>query len=203
MKGLVIDLRFNPGGLLSTAVQVCDMFISDGVIVSTEGRNVESQEWRAKERGTYQDFEIAVLVNRASASASEIVAACLQDHNRAIVIGERTWGKGSVQHVVELPGGHSALKLTTSSYKRPSGKNIDRGPDAADSDDWGVQPNEGYQVRLREEEMFRVYSGFQERSVISRGGNRDSSAESSAPDRQLAKALEHLTQKIKEKDSHD
>ena len=86
---------------------------------------------------------MVVLVNRYSASASEIVSACLQDHKRAVVIGERTWGKGSVQNVIELEGGKSALKLTTASYHRPSGKNIHRFPDAKETDEWGVMPDAG------------------------------------------------------------
>ena len=105
VRGLILDLRFNPGGLLSSAIEVSDMFVAKGRIVSTEGRNVESRVWDAEEKGTFEGFSMAVLVNRFSASASEIVAACLQDHNRAVVIGERTWGKGSVQNIIELEGG--------------------------------------------------------------------------------------------------
>ena len=79
---------------------------------------------------------MAVLVNRYSASASEIVAACLQDHDRAVIVGERTWGKGSVQNIIELEGGRSALKLTTAGYLRPSGKNIHRFEGAGENDDF-------------------------------------------------------------------
>jgi carboxyl-terminal processing protease len=101
-SGLIVDLRFNPGGLLSSAIEVADLFVEEGIIVSVDGRNTERREWRAKRSGTFGDIPLAVLVNRFSASASEVVAACLQDHERAIVVGERTWGKGRVQHVVEL-----------------------------------------------------------------------------------------------------
>ena len=148
LRGLILDLRFNPGGLLSSAIEVSDLFIAKGRIVSTEGRNVESRVWDAEEKGTFEGFPMAVLVNRYSASASEIVAACLQDHQRAVIIGERTWGKGSVQNIVELEGGASALKLTTAGYHRPNGKNIHRFPDAKDSDDWGVMPDPGFEVKL-------------------------------------------------------
>ena len=96
---------------------------------------------------------MVVLVNRHSASASEIVAACLQDHARAVVIGERTWGKGSVQNIIELENGRSALKLTTAGYFRPSGKNIDRFEGAGEEDDWGVHPNDGYRLALTPDEM--------------------------------------------------
>ena len=146
MRGLVLDLRFNPGGLLSSAVEVSDMFISSGVIVSTEGRNTKKKVWSAQQSGTFQGFSMVVLVNGFSASASEIVSACLQDHGRALIIGQRTWGKGSVQNVVELEDGHSALKLTTAGYQRPNGKNIHRFYDSKDDDEWGVKPDEDYEI---------------------------------------------------------
>ena len=96
MKGLVLDLRFNPGGLLSQAVKISDLFIDSGTIVSTEGKNTAKRTFSATKAGTLPDFPMAVLINRFSASASEILSACLQDHKRALVIGERSWGKGSV-----------------------------------------------------------------------------------------------------------
>ncbi|MEM7810037.1 MAG: S41 family peptidase [Planctomycetota bacterium] len=144
-RGLVLDLRGNPGGLLDQAVAVCDLFLEEGVIVSTAGRNVDETVWRAKAPGTLPDIPLAVLVNRFSASASEIVSACLQDAGRAVVVGERTFGKGSVQTVIPLKDGKSVLKLTTAAYRRPSGANIHRFPDAADDDEWGVTPNEGFE----------------------------------------------------------
>src|SRR4029450_13742477 len=104
--------------------------------------------------GTFEGFPMVVLVNRFSASASEIVAACLQDHKRAVVIGERTWGKGSVRDVIELESGRSALKLTTASYARPNGHNIHRFPDAKETDEWGVKPNDGLEVKLNSDELW-------------------------------------------------
>lgn len=148
VAGLILDLRFNPGGLLSSAIQVADLFVSQGKIVSTAGRNVKEQIWEAKKEGTFEGVPLVVLVNRYSASASEIVAACLQDHKRAIIVGERTYGKGSVQRVIELEGGQSALKLTTAGYCRPNGKNIDRHPGDTEEDEWGVKPNDGYDLSL-------------------------------------------------------
>ena len=126
MKGLVLDLRFNPGGLLSTAVGVSDRLVSEGIIVSTRGRAVESVAYKAHKAGTYPDFPLAVLVNNWSASASEIVAGCVQDHHRGILVGEKSFGKGSVQNVIPLQGGKSALKLTTARYYTPSGRSIHR-----------------------------------------------------------------------------
>lgn len=166
LNGLILDLRCNPGGLLSSAVEVCDMFVDEGVIVSTSGRNVAPREWKARRTGTYKGFPMAVLVNRFSASASEIVAAGLQDHSRAIVVGQRTWGKGSVQNVLALEQGRSALKLTTAEYHRPSGTNIDRKPGAADGDDWGVKPNEGFECRLTDGEAAGLNRQRQARDLL-------------------------------------
>lgn len=166
MRGLVLDLRFNPGGLLTAAIEMSDLFISAGKIVSTEGRNSEPRVWEAHAEGTFEGFPMAVLVNHYSASSSEIVAACLQDHGRAIIVGERTWGKGSVQNVIELEGGRSALKLTTASYLRPSGKNIHRFPDAKESDEWGVMPNDGYEVKLQERETREMVASRRLRDIL-------------------------------------
>jgi carboxyl-terminal processing protease len=124
LRGLVLDLRYNPGGLLDEAVFVADQFLRDGVIVTTRGRNGQAQdEARARAPGTRPDFAMVVLVNGYSASAAEIVAGALQDHRRALVVGERTFGKGSVQSVIDLPDG-GALKLTIARYFTPSGRSI-------------------------------------------------------------------------------
>lgn len=125
MEGLILDLRNNPGGLLEQAVNVCDIFVPRGqLVVSTEGRNAQSKhEWNARGRNLYSDISIVVLVNGGSASASEIVAGCLQDLGRAFVMGEKTFGKGSVQSIVPLQDGN-ALRLTTALYYTPSHKVI-------------------------------------------------------------------------------
>ena len=109
---------------------------------------------------------MVVLVNRFSASASEIVAACLQDHHRATIIGERTWGKGSVQNVIELEDGNSALKLTTAAYRRPNGKNIHRFPDAKETDEWGVMPDAGFDIRLDDDELVALVQDRRARDVF-------------------------------------
>ncbi|NQT37360.1 MAG: S41 family peptidase, partial [Planctomycetes bacterium] len=166
LQGLVLDLRYNPGGLLSSAIAISDMYVPKGRIVSTKGRNTPERTWDAHEKDTHEGFPMAVLVNRYSASASEIVAACLQDHDRAVVIGERTWGKGSVQNVIELEHGRSALKLTTASYRRPNGKNIHRFPKAKDSDEWGVMPSDGYEVKLTPREMIELTRIRRQRDIV-------------------------------------
>jgi carboxyl-terminal processing protease len=142
-RGLVIDMRNNPGGLLEAAEKICDLFLPAGaVIVTTRGRDARvKQELRASGSGPYQDLPIVVLVNGLSASASEIVAACLQDHGRAKVVGERSFGKGTVQNLIPVEAGRSSLKLTIATYWRPSEKNIHRMSTSKDTDDWGVRPD--------------------------------------------------------------
>lgn len=124
MTGLLIDMRRNPGGLLDQAVKVSDMFLKEGTIVSTIGRNQNEKEVAsATKRGTYTDFPIVILVNEYTASASEIVSGALQDNKRALIVGQRTFGKGSVQSVIKLGDG-SGLKLTVARYFTPSGRSI-------------------------------------------------------------------------------
>lgn len=188
MKALVLDLRFNPGGLLSAATEVSDMFVDEGKIVSTKGRNTEEREWKAHKPDTFSGFPMVVLVNGYSASASEIVSACLQDNNRAVIVGDRTWGKGSVQNVIEMEQGKSALKLTTASYHRPNGKNIHRFPGAKEGDEWGVMPNDGYRVVLPIEELKKYDEYRRSRDVLT----DKELPKSDFVDRQLNKGLEYI-----------
>jgi carboxyl-terminal processing protease len=123
ISGLVLDMRDNPGGLLDAAVAIADEFLDTGVIVSTRGRNGVLQREERAHRGSRGSWPMVVLVNSYSASAAEIVAGALQDHGRAVIVGTRTFGKASVQNVIELPDG-SALKLTTARYYTPSGRSI-------------------------------------------------------------------------------
>jgi carboxyl-terminal processing protease len=214
MRSMILDLRMNPGGLLSAAVKVCDLFVSEGVIVSTKARGQRAVPYEAHRPGTLEGFDMVVLVNGRSASASEIVAACLQDHKRAVLIGERTWGKGSVQNILDLGNGRGAMKLTTASYHRPSGENIHRFEDATEDDVWGVKPNEGFHVTLAAPEEFEGKSKAEQRSlelqkmfevlmlqrsrldVLPRPGQEPLQRE--VPDRQLDRALEYLRSLQKE-----
>jgi carboxyl-terminal processing protease len=160
---LILDLRGNAGGLLSAAVDVCDVFLDDGVIVSTKGRAVGGRSGgdggpsgddaaaldvrRATRGAALGDIPMAVLVDGLTASAAEVVAACLQDHGRAIVVGNRSFGKGTVQSIMPLSDGSGLLKLTTSEYLRPSRMNIHRRSDDDESDaDWGVSPDRGCEL---------------------------------------------------------
>lgn len=141
LQSLVIDLRENSGGLLDSAWEIADMFLDEGVIVKTVGRNSPPQQWFAKAEGTLPQINIAILVNGASASASEIIAGSLRDHQRATVFGTRSFGKGSVQEVIPLGDSGGAVKLTTRYYYLPSGVCIHRHAQDRPDDEWGVVPN--------------------------------------------------------------
>ncbi len=124
LRGVLLDLRSNPGGLVEEAVRLADAFLAEGEILVVRGRAGRRVErFEARKRGTLPPWPLVLLVDGGSASASEIVAGALQDHGRALLVGERTFGKGSVQHVVELADG-SALKLTVARYYTPSGRDI-------------------------------------------------------------------------------
>lgn len=155
VEGLVLDLRDNPGGPLEVAVEVCEMFLEKNqeIVSIYERKNVRVRDYRSSEDGMFLETPIAVLVNQNSASASEILAACLKDNGRAVVVGERSFGKGTVQQLIPMEGGRSQLKLTSAKYVRPSGKNIHRASrDTPESEDWGVSPDKGSEVKLTDEE---------------------------------------------------
>ena len=124
VKGLIVDLRNNPGGLLDQSVKIADIFIDEGVIVSTKGRIKEQNSvFYARDNNAKYNFPLVVLVNEGSASASEIVAGALQDHKKAVIIGAQTFGKGSVQTIIPMDSG-AGLRLTTARYYTPSGRSI-------------------------------------------------------------------------------
>ena len=175
MKGLIVDLRNNPGGLLQAAVEVSSIFLpEDQKIVTTKGRDNKQEKTYVSKHANLNmkpagNYPLVILINRYSASASEIVAAALQDYLRAVIIGERSFGKGSVQNVIPMENNTTALKLTTASYWRPSGKNIHRFPDSKETDEWGVKPNEGFEVKLSDEERMEYYKYRRERDIIRKG----------------------------------
>ncbi len=124
LKGYILDLRNNPGGLLSQAIKISDFFLENGEIVSTKSRKVsENRKWFAKKGDIIDGKTLIVLINYGSASASEIVAGALKDHKRAIILGESSYGKGSVQSIIPLKN-RGAIRLTIAKYYLPSGKSI-------------------------------------------------------------------------------
>ncbi len=142
LRGLVLDLRENTGGLLRTAIDVADRFLDSGLIVATRGPKMDARQWDATREDTYNPpFRVVILVNGSTASAAEVVAGALHDHGRAVVVGERSYGKGSVQELIPLEDGQSAIKLTTGHYYLPSGICLQKRPGAGPNEKWGVEPD--------------------------------------------------------------
>ncbi len=183
LKGLILDLRNNPGGLLEQAVNVSDVFLPSGQIVSIRGKNPDQEKvFSAKGDGSDVTVPMAVLINAGSASASEIVAGALRDHKRALLIGEKTFGKGSVQTVIPLSDG-SGIKLTTALYYTPNDRSIQAE---------GIEPD--FMVPLEDrgaDDKLAVNHQFRERDLSRHLENRKKKAESSDDPKQ--KLLEQLS----------
>lgn len=201
LRGLMLDLRWNGGGSLAEAISVADLFLKDGVIVSTSGRAVAEQVARAESAGTLPDFPIVVMINGQSASASEIVAGALVENNRAIALGTRSFGKGLVQQVFQLDRGRGGeLKLTEQQYMLPSGRSLHR---FDDSTRWGVDPTPGFYVPLPDDELGELIRVRRDEDVI-RGAARGAPVRPDDPkwivehlkDRQLSAALAALQAKL-------
>jgi carboxyl-terminal processing protease len=188
LKGMVLDLRNNPGGVLNAAVGVSDVFLSDGLIVYTEGRVSDSKlKFSATNSEAIKGAPLVVLVNGGSASASEIVAGALQDHGRAIIMGTKTFGKGSVQTIMPMSNG-AALKLTTARYYTPSGKSIQATgiePDII-SEDVKVTKTKQDENRLKEADLSGHLEGSDEGTSTDK---KDTEKKSIDDDFQLNEAL--------------
>lgn len=196
---IILDLRFNPGGILSEAVHMVDRFVSEGMIISTITRRSVEHEFTASASHTITDWNLIVLINGGSASAAEVMAGSLQDHGRAIVVGERSFGKASVQRILRLTTHDAAVKLTIAHYRLPNGRIIHRLPNASPDDDWGIYPD--VEVVLSREEQDAV----QQSRLATRPFPKDSVAKTAVAnslpahttaeidrDRQLTTALDLL-----------
>jgi carboxyl-terminal processing protease len=190
MAGLILDLRYNPGGQLQQAVDLVDLLLAEGTIVVTRGRNRPEEVRKAQKDGTLPQFPLIVLVNEHSASASEIVAGSLMDNGRAMVVGSRSYGKGSVQEVVRLDGGSGELKLTVAYYYLPSGRLVHRRKDATD---WGVEPQ--VVVNMDDQQQKAARQQHHELESLWRSGTAPTTRSTAVPpaDTQLQKAVETMT----------
>jgi len=150
IKGVILDLRNNPGGLLDQAVKVSNMFVDKGLLVYTDGRSKDQRmEFRANTRGKHYKFKMATLINQGSASASEIVSGALQDHDRSLIFGEKSFGKASVQTIIPLDNG-GGLRLTTAYYYTPKGQHIQK---------TGIQPDVDMKEELQKQEESEAKGG--------------------------------------------
>ncbi|MDQ7780721.1 MAG: S41 family peptidase [Planctomycetota bacterium] len=212
MKALIVDVRFNGGGLLNEATKLCDRFLSGGLIVEVKGRaKGVSKRHEATSGGTLPGFPLAVLVNGGSASASEIFAGAMKDRGRGIVVGQKTYGKGSVQQTFTFAEDRSGVKLTIARYFTPSGRRIDRpsrpafefdedeaAPDSQDSGEWGIEPD--FVVPMTRKGMQELQKAWSDEEIIRAPGTDDGSKppevndsdEKKSADPQLDKAAEEL-----------
>jgi len=200
LNGLVLDLRDNPGGHLTSAVSISELFIDRGEPIVTvrprPGGKIE--QYNSLVAGD-SSFPIVVLVNGGSASASEIVAACLQDHGRATIIGERSYGKGSVQFLEPYKPTGGQYKYTGARYYPPSGRNIDKLAAQQDpklKDEWGVKPDYGFEVKVTPEEYYKWYEYAQDQLHIPPPGKPAPKIDPEK-DKVLQRSIGHLRDLIK------
>jgi carboxyl-terminal processing protease len=162
MKGLILDLRFCPGGLLDQAIEVCKLFLDEGLILTTRGPGQEAKSWRADGKALLGNVPLLILLNEQTASAAEIVAGSLRDNGRAVLLGTRSYGKGSVQSIMKLDEG-GALRMTTANHYLPSGRNIQKRPGEKT---WGVDPSDGYYIPLNAVQTAALSKDAKARSLI-------------------------------------
>ena len=174
MKGLIVDLRFCPGGLLDQAVEVSKLFLAKGTILTTRGKDKDEKTWKAEGKEFLGDFPLVVLLNDQTASAGEIVAGALQDNQRAVLLGTRSFGKGSVTMIVKLNEG-GAIKLTSANHYLPSGRSIQKIPGEKK---WGVDPNDGFYVPMTPAQIDALNKDARERSILN--PKKDAKAQASA-----------------------
>ena len=199
LRGLILDLRFCPGGLLSAAFETVELFIPQGLVVTVKGNRGEEKVYRADGKAVLADTPLLVLVNEQTASAAEIVAGALKDNGRATLVGTRTYGKGSVQEIVKLTDG-GALKLTTAHYFLPSGRSIQKAAGAAD---WGVDPTDGYYLPVDARQNEALLKDDRKREILgppgAKQGERPLTPERIAEehaDPQLAASLRAMIGKV-------
>ena len=180
VKGLVLDLRNNPGGVLEDAIEIADLFLKEGVIVSTKGRAYPESIARAQVPGTLPDFPIALLINGNSASASEVLAGALVENNRAIALGTRSYGKGSVQSIrqIDVPDENGKvkkgeLKITEQGYYLPSGRSISR---KNDSVTWGIDPTPGFFVPITDQQLIESLKVRRDEDIMLRAPGKPGEA---------------------------
>lgn len=198
MKAFILDLRFCPGGKLNTALKIGDLFIDNQMIVGIRYRGLPENKIMGKIAGSEVDFPMDVLVNRHSASASELVSACWQDHKRVTVVGDRTFGKGTVVTFSAFEPTQGILNLTTATFWRPNGKNLEKiMTNGKEDEEWGVVPNDGFRIKLGRHEETDLFEHLRKQEIIPRRDLKEKQSATEFRDVQLTKALEHLREAAK------
>jgi carboxyl-terminal processing protease len=185
LNGLILDLRFCPGGLLQAAHDVASLFLGEATVVTIRGRDGKEQVMKSEGNNRLGDFPLVVLAGEQTASAAEVLTGALKDNNRAIVVGARTWGKGSVQSIIKFDEGAGAVRLTTAYFYSPGGRSIERKPGEKV---WGVDPSDGYFVPMTQEAVDRLLELRKKRDII--GG--EPAADGAHADQQSADAIARM-----------
>jgi carboxyl-terminal processing protease len=192
MKGLVLDLRFNPGGLLASTADVAGLFLKEGPVVTIKAREDRCEEMRTRGVPPFGELPLVVLINEESASGSEILAACLQDHKRAAVVGARSLGRGAIQNIQDFHEG--GMRITIASLFSPDGRCLHRyfgGPD-----DWGVRPDRGGEVLLSRAERDELHERLRNSELVPHPGRARPDPYRGFRDTQLERACEVLRARI-------
>jgi carboxyl-terminal processing protease len=191
LRGLVLDLRWCPGGYLNEAVKAAELFLGEGTVATIKSRRQETI-FRSTDDNKLRDFPVAVVINGDTSGGAELIAAALQDHRRAVVVGQRSLGKGSVQTPLYLGLADVKLKLTTATFLRPSGKNLHRFPESKPGDDWGVRPDAGREFRASPDLSRALRRWWQQQTLRPGGSNERLPLDDPAADPQQQAALQVL-----------
>jgi carboxyl-terminal processing protease len=192
LRGLILDLRWCPGGDLLGSTRTAELFLGEGTIATVQYRNRPEEVFRSTSEGKHNDYRMVVLMNGDSLGGAEMIAAALQDHQRAVLVGQRTHGKGNVQ--VLRPMGSMALKLTSGSLLRPSGKPLHRFPESKPDDDWGVRPDPGHEFRISDDLSRALRTWWEQQTMRSGASSERLPLDDPLVDPQRNAALEVLTE---------
>ena len=192
LRGLILDLRWCPGGYLREAVNVASLFLGDGTVATVRSRGSKDIDYPSTAENKFLDFPVVVLINGETSGGAELIAAALQDHKRATIVGQRTLGKASIQTMVALGVPNAGLKLTSGVFLRPSGKNLQRGPDSKPGDDWGVRPDPRLDVRVSPELGRQLRDWWTEQSLRPGGSTEALPLDDPTADPQRVAAVEVL-----------
>jgi carboxyl-terminal processing protease len=163
LSGLILDLRWCPGGDRDGAIKTAELFLGEGTIATVRYRNQPEDVFRSINEDKHNDFPMVVLINGDSTGGGEIIASALQDHHRAVLVGQRTHGKGNVQTLLSI--GSVGIKVTSGTIVRPSGKPLHRFPDSKPDDPWGVQPDAGHEFRVSAEVTRTLRTWWEEQTM--------------------------------------
>jgi carboxyl-terminal processing protease len=193
LRGLILDLRWCPGGMLTSSTKTAELFLGEGTIATVQYRNQPEEVYRSTSEGKHNDFPMAVLINSASTGGAELIAAALQDHQRAVLVGQRTHGKGNVQKL--RPLGPVVLKVTSGAIVRPNGKPLHRFPDSKPDAPWGVHPDPGHAFRLSPDLSRTLRTWYEELTMRPGSSTQRLPLDDPFADPQRNAALEALTKR--------